>query len=133
MSNVPKLGNNKYLVSTKDINRMLFNLNAVLANGNITVQTIDSSTTTISLGAGNLINISVAASSSNTYTFINRNPGVYYLIFTNAGLVTTLPVLTGVKRPAVGGLTLTSGNINVLTIISDGTNLYQIASSTTLN
>lgn len=129
MSNVPKLGNNKYLVSTKDINRMLFNLNAVLANGNITVQNISSGTTVISLGAGNLINITVSGTS--TYTFTNRNPGVYYLIFTNNGTV-TLPVLTGVKRPSPGGLTTTAGETSVLTIISDGTNLYQIASSTAI-
>ena len=129
MSNVPKLGNNKYLVSTKDINRMLFNLNNVLANGNITVQNISSGTTAISLGAGNLINITV--SGAPTYTFTKRNPGVYYLIFTNSGTV-TLPVLTGVKRPSAGGLTTTSGDISVLTIISDGTNLYQIAASTTI-
>lgn len=98
MSTVPKLGNNRYLATSKNVNRMLTQLNGILSADNITVQNIPATIETISLANGNFINITMPANiPTPTYTFINKNPGVYYLLFTPTAGSSSV-TLTDVKK-----------------------------------
>ena len=130
MSTVPKLGNNRYLATSKNVNRMLTQLNGILSADNITVQNIPATIQTISLANGNFINITMPANISNpTYTFINKNPGVYYLLFTldtgSSGVT-----LTDVKKN--GTIVFDPPKQSLITIICDGTNMYEISRNLSL-
>lgn len=126
MSTVNKLGNNRYLATSKNVNRMLNQLNGILAADNISVQNIPSTTTTISLASGNFINITMPAVANQTYTFTNTNPGIYYLLFTTNATVTNI-TLTNVKKQSGATFTGEANQINLITIICDGTNMYEVS------
>jgi len=137
MSSVPKLGNNRYLATSKGVNRMLNQLNGILAADNITVQNVPATSQTISLAAGNFINITMPTYSSGTvttYTFTDKNPGIYYLLFLIPNAFNSEPTLTGIKKGNTSGNTSWSAGLNyknLITIVCDGTNMYDI--SRTLN
>ena len=108
MATINKLGAKSYLASSKNVNRVLTQLNGVLASGNITVQNVNAvagSTVTISLAAGNFINISIPAGSKSSIAFTDIYPGIYYLVFTNAssGTISASPVYAAnaVKSPSI--------------------------------
>ena len=87
MSSVPKIGGKQYFATSKNVNKMLNQLNGVLASGNITVQTVTmgaSSTVTIDLSAGNFINLTLnTINATNTLSFTNITAGVYYFKIKN--------------------------------------------------
>lgn len=134
MSTVPKLGNNRYLATSKNVNRMLNQLNGILAADNITVQNVPATSQTISLAAGNFINITMptlGASGSTTYTFTDKSPGIYYLLFTGSTNNTDIS-LTGVKKQTGATWNSSATFKNLITIICDGTNMYEITRSNLL-
>lgn len=126
MSTVNKLGNNRYLATSKNVNRMLNQLNGILASDNISFQNISatSASTSISFANGNFINLTLQAG-SNTLTFSNYNPGVYYLrVIQGSATTCTITWPSIVKKPSI---TLSSGTLNqydMLTMVCDGTNFY---------
>jgi hypothetical protein len=135
MSSVPKLGNNRYLATSKGVNRMLNQLNGILAADNITVQNVPATSQTISLAAGNIINITMptyGSATGTTYTFTDKNPGIYYLLFTTPNSNNNAITLTGVKKAT--GILWNAGTsmINLITIVCDGTNMYEVSRSLSL-
>jgi len=131
MSTVPKLGNNRYLATSKNVNRMLNQLNGILAADNITVQNVTgpsgTATVTISLAAGNFIKLSIAASSTTTIAFTDKTPGLYYLLITNSGTApTNAPVTSGVIKASGTGLPTTANAVSIITMVCDGTNIYEL-------
>jgi len=82
--NVLNLGNNRYLATSKNVNRVLNQLNGILANGNMTVQTVTTganTAVTVDLAAGNFVNLTLntATSGATAITFTNYMPGIYFL------------------------------------------------------
>lgn len=131
MSTVPKLGNNRYLATSKNVNRMLNQLNGILAADNITVQNVTgpsgTATVTISLAAGNFIKLSIAASSATTIAFTDKTPGTYYLLITNSATgPTSNPVTSGTIKTTLSNLPLTGNAVSMITLICDGTNIYEL-------
>ena len=134
MSTVNKLGNNRYLATSKNVNRMLNQLNGILAADNITVQNVPATSQTISLAAGNVINITMptyGTPTTTTYTFTDKSPGFYYLIFTLANGNNSVPTLTGVKKFS-GSWSSGANMVNIYTILCDGTNMYELSRSINL-
>lgn len=130
MSSVPKLGNNRYLATSKGVNRMLNQLNGILAADNITVApTVSmgtSSSITIDLSLGNFINLTTnTAAAGNTITLTNIKAGMYYFKVTSGSTSSTITINNSFPA-AAQSLTATSGKVDLLTYISDGTNLYNI-------
>jgi hypothetical protein len=132
MSGVSKLGNNRYLATSKNVNRVLNQLNGILANDNITVQNVNAvagGTVTISLTNGNFINLSIPASGKPTIAFTNLSPGIYYIIFTNASSgVITAPVyaVNAIKTSSFSNFSTSNNAISTSILICDGTTLYEI-------
>lgn len=131
MSTVPKLGNNRYLATSKNVNRMLNQLNGILAADNITVQNVTGpsgqATVTISLAAGNFIKLSIAASSSTSIAFTDKTPGLYYLLITNSGTAASnAPTTSGVIKASSTGLPTTANAVSIITMVCDGTNIYEL-------
>jgi hypothetical protein len=134
MSGVSKLGNNRYLATSKNVNRVLNQLNGILANGNITVQTVTTGATTavtVDLAAGNFVNLTLntTTSGATAITFTNYMPGTYFLKITTGNTNNTvtfspnLQVASGTRYvPSTG-----SANIDLITLICDGTSLYIIS------
>lgn len=139
MSTVPKLGNNRYLATSKNVNRMLNQLNSILAADNISVQTVTAAggtaTTTISLAAGNFIKVTIAASSTTTLAFTDKNSGLYYLLITNSSTgPTTAPVLSGtIKDAARTAFPTTANAVSIVTMVCDGTNIYELTRSVSIS
>ena len=139
MSSVPKLGNNRYLATSKGVNRMLNQLNGILADDNITVQNVTATggtaTTTISLASGNFIKVTIAALSTTTLAFTDNSPGLYYLLLTNsATAATTAPVLNGtIKVGSPTAFPVTGGSVSIATMICDGTNIYELTRSVSIS
>lgn len=130
MSTVPKLGNNRYLATSKNVNRMLNQLNGILAADNITVQNVPATSQTISLAAGNFINITMptlGVSGSTTYNFTDKSPGIYYLLFKLANTNNSNPTLTGIKKGNSISWSAGTNYINLITVICDGTNMYEVS------
>jgi hypothetical protein len=138
MSSVPKLGNNRYLATSKGVNRMLNQLNGILAADNITVQNVTATggtaTTTISLASGNFIKVTIAASSTTTLAFTDKSPGLYYLLITNSATgPTTAPVLSGtIKGSSPTAFPTTADAVSIVTMICDGTNIYELTRSVSI-
>lgn len=135
MSTVPKLGNNRYLATSKNVNRMLNQLNGILAADNITFQTVTATTasTSISFANGNFVNLTLYDTGNNTLTFSNYTPGVYYLrVIQSATGTCTITWPSNVKVPG-GSLTLTTtaSRYDMITMVCDGTNFY--VNAVTLN
>ena len=139
MSSVPKLGNNRYLATSKGVNRMLNQLNGILAADNITVQNVTAAggtaTTTISLASGNFIKVTIAASSTTTLAFTDKSPGLYYLLITNSGTAATVaPVLSGtIKVASPTAFPTTANDVSIVTMICDGTNIYELTRSVSIS
>lgn len=142
MSSVPKLGNNRYLATSKGVNRMLNQLNGILAADNITVQNVTATggtaTTTISLASGNFIKVTIAASSTTTLAFTDKSPGLYYLLITNSATgPTTAPVLSGTIKTTGGAaptvFPTTANAVSIVTMICDGTNIYELTRSVSIS
>ena len=130
MATINKLGAKSYLASSKNVNRVLTQLNGVLASGNITVApTVTMGTTntaTVDLSAGNFISLTTNTSSvGNTITLTNIMPGVYDFKVTSGIANATLTINNSYPSTA-NTLTATSGKTDLLTYISDGTNLWQV-------
>jgi hypothetical protein len=131
MSSVPKLGNNRYLATSKGVNRMLNQLNGILAADNITVNPTAivmgaTATVTIDLSLGNFINLTTnTAAAGNTITLTNIKAGMYYFKVTSGSTSSTITINNSFPA-AAQSLTATSGKVDLLTYISDGTNLYNI-------
>lgn len=97
MSSVPKLGNNRYLATSKGVNRMLNQLNGILAADNITVQNVTanaSNVVNITLANGNFVNITLPASGTYTFYITDLIKGQFYLL---------------IKQPAAGNAVLQTG------------------------
>lgn len=140
MSTVPKLGNNRYLATSKNVNRMLNQLNGILAADNISVQNVTgpsgTATVTISLAAGNFIKLSIAASSvKTTIAFTDKTPGLYYLLITNSGTSpTNAPATIGVMTAgSVTGLPTAANAVSIITLVCDGTNIYELTRQISMN
>jgi hypothetical protein len=132
MSGVSKLGNNRYLATSKNVNRVLNQLNGILANDNITVQNVTAAggtaTTTISLTAGNFIKVAIAASSTTTLAFTDKTPGIYYILITNPNAtITAAPVLSGILKPSTANFPTASNAVSLSTLVCDGTNIYELS------
>ena len=132
MSSVPKLGNNRYLATSKGVNRMLNQLNGILAADNITVQNVTAAggtaTTTISLASGNFIKVTIAASSTTTLAFTDKTPGIYYILITNPNAsIGAAPVLSGILKPTTAGFPTTNNAVSLSTLVCDGTNIYELS------
>ena len=130
MSTVPKLGNNRYLATSKNVNRMLNQLNGILAADNISVQNVPATSQTISLAVGNFINITMPTYGSittTTYTFTDKSPGIYYLLFTTPNVNNNAIALTGVKKAQLATWNAGTDMKNLITVICDGTNMYEIS------
>jgi hypothetical protein len=131
MSSVPKLGNNRYLATSKGVNRMLTQLNGILAADNITVNPTAivmgaTATVTIDLSLGNFINLTTnTGAAGNTITLTNIKAGMYYFKVTS-GITSSTITINNSFPAAAQSLTTTSGKVDLLTYISDGTNLYNI-------
>jgi hypothetical protein len=131
MSTVNKLGNNRYLATSKNVNRMLNQLNGILAADNISVNPNSyvmgtTNTLTIDLSLGNFINLTTNTSGTgNTITLTNIKPGMYYFKVTS-GFAGSSITINNSFPSAAQSLTATSGKTDLLTYISDGTNLYNI-------
>jgi hypothetical protein len=131
MSSVPKLGNNRYLATSKGVNRMLNQLNGILAADNITVNPTAivmgaTATVTIDLSLGNFINLTTnTTAAGNTITLTNIKAGMYYFKVTS-GIASSTITINNSFPAAAQNLTTTSGKVDLLTYISDGTNLYNI-------
>lgn len=139
MSTVNKLGNNRYLATSKNINRMLNQLNGILASDNITVQTVTTganTAVTVNLANGNYINLTLNtnASGGTAITFTNLMPGTYYLKITTGNTNNTVTFSGGIVK--VTGTTYTptttSGAIDFITLVCDGTNLFTSSIQKTL-
>ena len=132
MSSVPKLGNNRYLATSKGVNRMLNQLNGILAADNITVNPTAivmgaSNTVTIDLSLGNFINLTTNTSSAgNTITLTNIKPGTYYFKVTSGSASSTI-TMTNTLPSTAQSVHATSGSIALATYISDGTSLHNIS------
>ena len=139
MSSVPKLGNNRYLATSKGVNRMLNQLNGILAADNITVQNVTATggtaTTTISLASGNFIKVTIAASSTTTLAFTDKSPGLYYLLITNSGTAATAaPVLSEtIKVSSPTAFPTIANAVSIVTMICDGTNIYELTRSVSIS
>jgi hypothetical protein len=131
MSSVPKLGNNRYLATSKGVNRMLNQLNGILAADNITVNPTAivmgaTATVTIDLSLGNFINLTTNTGAvGNTITLTNIKAGMYYFKVTSGFASSTITINNSFPA-AAQNLNTTSGKVDLLTYISDGTNLYNI-------
>lgn len=127
MSTVNKLGNNRYLATSKNVNRMLNQLNGILAADNITFQnvTATSASTSISFANGNFVNLTLYNTGANTLTFSNYTPGVYYLrVIQSATGSCTITWPSVVKTPSLLTLTTTANKYDIITMVCDGTNFY---------
>lgn len=131
MSTVPKLGNNRYLATSKNVNRMLNQLNGILAADNISVNPNSyvmgtTNTLTIDLSLGNFINLTTnTAGAGNTITLTNIKPGMYYFKVTSG--ITNSAITMSNTLPSTQSVNPTSGSIALATYISDGTNLHNIS------
>jgi hypothetical protein len=134
MSGVSKLGNNRYLATSKNVNRVLNQLNGILANGNMTVQTVTTganTAVTVDLAAGNFVNLTLntATSGATAITFTNYMPGTYFLKITTGNTNNTVTFNPSIKTTGSGGFTpsIGSGKNDFIVFICDGTNLYLIS------
>lgn len=132
MATINKLGAKSYLASSKNVNRVLTQLNGVLASGNITVAptvTIGSpSSATIDLSAGNFINITLSTTSgTTTLSFNNMTPGMYYFNIKNGNTTTNNVKFNSSNSTSAYGQTNTNLTCTDLyTFICDGTTLWLI-------
>jgi hypothetical protein len=132
MSSVPKLGNNRYLATSKGVNRMLNQLNGILAADNITVApTVSmgtSSSITIDLSLGNFINVNLNTNNAtNNITVTNIKPGIYYFLLKNGFTSSELTSLSNSKPTGIMAPTAASTSSTLYTFISDGTTLYRVS------
>lgn len=134
MSGVSKLGNNRYLATSKNVNRVLNQLNGILANGNMTVQTVTTganTAVTVDLAAGNFVNLTLntATSGATAITFTNYMPGTYFLKITTSNTNNTVTFNPLIKTAGSVGYTpsAASGKNDFIAFICDGTNLYIIS------
>lgn len=134
MSSVPKLGNNRYLATSKGVNRMLNQLNGILAADNITVQNVTSDTSNtvnITLANGNFVNITLRAPST-TYALniTDLIKGQFYLLIKqpSGGLGTIDPISCPSTYYRANGtdpvLSTTSLALDMITFTGDGVNYY---------
>jgi hypothetical protein len=132
MSSVPKLGNNRYLATSKGVNRMLNQLNGILAADNITVNPTAivmgaTATVTIDLSLGNFINLTTnTGAAGNTITLTNIKAGMYYFKVTS-GITSSTITINNSLPAAAQSVNTTSGSIALATYISDGTTLHNIS------
>lgn len=129
MSSVPKLGNNRYLATSKGVNRMLNQLNGILANDNMTMQTVTTGSgnaVTVNLANGNFVNLTLSTGTATAITFTNYMPGTYYLKITTGNANNTVTFSGSIVK--VTGTTYTptttSAAIDFITLVCDGTNLF---------
>jgi hypothetical protein len=132
MSSVPKLGNNRYLATSKGVNRMLNQLNGILAADNITVApTVSmgtSSSITIDLSLGNFINVNLNTNNiTNNITVTNIKPGIYYFLLKNGVTSSELSSLSNSKPTGTISPTVSATSSTLYTFISDGTTLYRVS------
>lgn len=139
MSSVPKLGNNRYLATSKGVNRMLNQLNGILAADNMTVQTVATganTTVTVNLATGNFVNLTLntGVSGATAITFTNYMPGTYFLKIITGNTGNTVTFSGSIVK--VTGTTYTpsttSGAIDFITLVCDGTNLFTSSIQKTL-
>jgi len=132
MSTVPKLGNNRYLATSKNVNRMLNQLNGILIADNITVNPNTyvmgtTNTLTIDLSLGNFINLTTVTNSiENIITLTNIRPGTYYFKVTSGSANSTI-TMSNTLPSTEQSVHSTSGSIALATYISDGTTLHNIS------
>lgn len=133
MSSVPKLGNNRYLATSKGVNRMLNQLNGILAADNITVNPTAivmgaTATVTIDLSLGNFINVNLNTNNAtNNITVTNIKPGIYYFLLKNGFTSSELTSLSNSKPTGIMAPTAASTSSTLYTFISDGTTLYRVS------
>ena len=137
MSSVPKLGNNRYLATSKGVNRMLNQLNGILAADNMTVQTVatgSGNAVTVNLAAGNFVNLTLSTGTATAITFTNYMPGTYFLKIITGSATNTVSFSGSIVK--VTGTTYTptqsSGAIDFITLVCDGTNLFTSSIEKTL-
>lgn len=137
MSTVPKLGNNRYLATSKNVNRMLNQLNGILAADNITVQTVvpdANNNVNITFANGNFVNVSLPTPST-TYNFniTDAQKGKFYILITQPGGgfaaigTFTCPGTLYKINKNVANYALSTSNfyVDMLQFVGDGVNYYQ--------
>ena len=132
MATINKLGAKSYLASSKNVNRVLTQLNGILASGNITVQTVATganTTVTVDLSAGNFINLTLNTNSSGAtaITFTNYMPGTYFLKIITGNTNNTVTFANSIVKQTSYTPTTTAAATDLITLISDGTNLYVVS------
>jgi len=128
MSSVPKLGNNRYLATSKGVNRMLNQLNGILAADNLSIQTVTatSATTNISFANGNFVNLTLLSSVINTITFSDFTVGTYHIRVIQPSTAATSVTWPGIMKKPGGVYNVTGSNnaYDIIRLVCDGTNFY---------
>jgi hypothetical protein len=128
MSSVPKLGNNRYLATSKGVNRMLNQLNGILAADNLSIQTVTatSATTNISFANGNFVNLTLFPTVANTITFSDYVVGTYHIRVIQPSTASGIVTWPSVMKKSGGSYTVSASanNYDLIRLVCDGTNLY---------
>lgn len=140
MSGVSKLGNNRYLATSKNVNRVLNQLNGILASDNITVQTVvpdASNNVNITFANGNFVNVSLpTASTVYNFNITDAQKGKFYILISQPslgsatiGTFTCPGTLYKINKSTTNYLLSTSGlYVDMLQFVGDGVNYYQTSS-----